>query len=248
MLNVRATYFEIDFEDRIARPITNTLSALSNPAFAPVVARSPSLAQVQATRDGLTNFFALGGPFNPANVGAIVTNWYQNVGLTTANGADVSVSVRTSTKVGSVTFAADASWLELEQRLLSTLPSQELDGTTFNPPSWRARAGITWSTGGFSSSLFVNYSGSELDQVPVPARRIPSWTTADLQLAYSFTDVSGLLSGTHIRLSALNILDKDPPALPVTSTLFPGIGYDSTNSSPLGRFLRIQLVKGWGAR
>jgi iron complex outermembrane receptor protein len=244
-LSLRATYFDIEFHDRIVRPIPNVNTALADAAFSPLVVRNPSPAQVQAARDSLANLIVIGPPFNANNVHAIVTNWYQNVGLTEARGFDFSIALKRDIAIGHLTFNADASRLELEQQLFSGLPVQELDGQIFNPPTWKARVGATWANRGFTSALFVNYLGKELDPVSVPPRRIPSWTTADLQLAYTFGRAAGLLSGCDMRVSAINVLDKDPPALAATSTLYPGIGYDSTNASPVGRFVRLQFVKTW---
>jgi iron complex outermembrane recepter protein len=70
--------------------------------------------------------------------------------------------------------------------------------------------------------------------------RVASWTTADFQLTYQPSFIDGL----RIALTAINVFDKEPPFVSSPLAQF-NIGYDPTNSDPLGRFLTISFTKSW---
>lgn len=73
-LQLRATYFNIDYRDRIAPPIHGSTTALNNPLYSDLVILNPTAAQVNAAIDatavGLVN--QTGEPFDPSAVGAII--------------------------------------------------------------------------------------------------------------------------------------------------------------------------------
>jgi hypothetical protein len=54
---------------------------------------------------------------------------------------------------------------------------------------------------------------------------------------------SGVLRNTELRLSVLNILNQKPHLINV---VYPGEApYDSTNESPVGRFVGASIRKAW---
>ena len=72
-----------------------------------------------------------------------------------------------------------------------------------------------------------------------------SWTTVDLNLAYRFGVGSGPGRGTRIALSASNLFDRAPPYAISPGLGYPGLHYDSTNHSILGRYIRLTVARAW---
>ena len=89
--------------------------------------------------------------------------------------------------------------------------------------------------------MLANYVDAYDNDLVVPNELIDSWLTFDLQLSFH--------SGTPerrfaLRLSLQNMLNEDPPGFnfpPGTAYL----NYDAANSSPMGRFISVQLSKQW---
>jgi outer membrane receptor protein involved in Fe transport len=82
----------------------------------------------------------------------------------------------------------------------------------------------------------ANVSGSD---------KTDSWTTIDARLSCDLSRHGGFAKGLQLSVSAINLFDAAPPRLPDASTFFPGLGYDSTNASPLGRFVSLSISKRW---
>ena len=83
------------------------------------------------------------------------------------------------------------------------------------------------------------------DRFP-PFVSIDSYLTFDVNLAYDFNEASGLLSGTTLALSAVNLFDEDPPPTRVRpNTGVYDLGFDPANASPLGRLVSLELTKLW---
>jgi hypothetical protein len=148
------------------------------------------------------------------------------------------------TRAGTLDVTLNGAYLDLQQKLTELTPIQQLSGTIYYPPKFRARAGASWEHSGWTASAFINHADSETDVNLTPSVAISSWTTVDAQVAYRF-DNESWLNNTRVTLSAQNLLDRDPPFVNGTGTSFPGLHFDSTNASPLGRFVSVQLLKSW---
>jgi outer membrane receptor protein involved in Fe transport len=255
-LKVSTTYFEITYKGRIASPLgPNLLQALSNPIYTPFVTPTPSAAlqaQLVANADYYRN--SLHHPFDPADVIAVVDNTDQNVSQQDVSGIDLDIGYGWHTDVGNFNARGSASWLKLEQMLLPTTPKTTLSGTVFNPPRWKGRLNASWTKDKWVVSGAINYVDSEINNtvnysnadgtIGAP-ENVASWTTLDLQIAYHTSVESGPLSRLRLALSVQNLLDRDPPHINGTSTVEQGIGYDSTNASPVGRYISFSLTKDW---
>ncbi len=76
----------------------------------------------------------------------------------------------------------------------------------------------------------------------MPARNVSSWTTFDLNLAYTFGATPGSEAGkTTLTLGADNLFNRDPPFLnnPV------GVGYDQENGDLTGRVVSLTIQRKW---
>lgn len=243
-LSATLTYYDISYRERIASPMSNPLVALSNPLYSSFVTLNPSQALQQYWEQGifLNNS---GAPYDPNNVYALILNGIANVQSQRIHGIDTRASYSWETDIGKWTIAANASWLDLIQYVLPGSAAQRINGTVFNPPTWKGRASFGWDEGPWSAIGFVNYVSSETDNNATPSAQVGSWTTFDGQVAYDFQNPAGFLHGLAVHISVLNILNREPPVLRPGSTLPPGVGFDAANYSAVGRAGSITLSKAW---
>ena len=245
-LELQATYFHIDYRDRLASPFTSVLSALYNPLYDDFISYNPTATEVNALiasiPGGLTN--QTGAPFDPAGVGAIVDTSLRNSERQRIHGVDLDANYRLDLgRSGTLQLSGSASHLESDQQLSAGQPFFPLAGTIFHPPHWRGRAGMTWDRHGQSLSAFVNYSGPNTDNVLATLRRVSAFTTLDLTATLRTQVRTGPLRNVELRLSALNVLDQKPHLIRI---VYPSEApYDSTNESPVGRFLAASIRKVW---
>src|SRR6185503_19160967 len=119
--------------------------------------------------------------------------------------------------------------------------------TLFNPLATRLRGGVEWSRGSWSADVSCSYANDYINDAVSPREHIASWTTVDASFGYQ--DVgpasAAFLRGLSVRLSALNLLNKYPPAVGSPTAIVLPTGYDPANANPLGRMLSLQLMKTW---
>jgi outer membrane receptor protein involved in Fe transport len=245
-LNVSVTYFNVDYTNRVTQPISNgALGALDNPAVAEFVDYDPTAAQQAAViardAEGLRNY--LGVPYDPAKVVAIINNTLINAARQRIHGVDLNGSYKIPISSGDIIVSGQGSWLTSSQRNSLTSPSFQLAGTNFNPPRFRARAGVTGHFGRITTAVFANYIGPILNENETPPTPGTDMTTIDLSLMWKAPDTSGTLKGVELGLFVQNLTNARPPYLaPFDDT---SVNYDSTNYSPLGRFISVSLRKAW---
>jgi iron complex outermembrane receptor protein len=245
-LNVSATYFNVDYTDRVAQPVSNGgLGALTNPAVQEFIDYAPDAAQqaalISRAATGLRN--SAGAPYDPAKVVAIINNNLVNAARQRIHGVDLGGTYRVPIANGDVIVSGQGSWLTSSQRNTASLPSFDLAGTNFNPPHFRARGGVTGHFGRFTTALFANYIGPILDENASPPAKGADMTTFDLSLMWKTPETAGLLKGLELGLFVQNLANAKPPYLaPFSDTT---VNYDSTNYSPLGRFISLSLRKAW---
>jgi outer membrane receptor protein involved in Fe transport len=245
-LHLQATYFHVDYRDRIAGPIVSVLTALYNPLYSDLIVYNPTAAEVNdviaSVPGGLVN--ETGGPFDPSGVGAIIDASIRNTARQRIHGVDLAGDYRLdSVAGGTLLLTGAASYLASNQQLTADQPVVQLAGTIFHPPHWRGRAGGVWSRKQVSFSAFVNYIGSTTDNRFTPARPVGAFTTLDLNASFRTEAAEGPFRNMELQVSALNILDEKPS--PIRTGSLGGAPYDSTNQSPVGRFLGVSLRKVW---
>lgn len=242
-LEAELTWFQVAYTNRVIQPVANPTQALSNAQYAPFVALSPSLAAQQALLDRADTFrSAISTPYDPGKVAALVYLQYVNVARQDIRGFDLSSSYRTDLADGTLTLRGSASWLDSTQQTIPDEAAFDLSGMLFNPARLNARLGGVWTRGGLSASTFFNHSSgvtNRLDGV-----KSASFTTMDLSLRYATDRPGGLFAGSEIALSVDNALNRDPPLYQVTAPLYVA-PYDSTNYSPVGRFVSLSVAKHW---
>jgi len=242
------TYFNIDYDGKVAAPVNSIPTALIDRANAPFIVRQPSSAMQQSEIDDALSFFnASGVPYDPANVAALIFNQNQNVSSQKIEGIDLSVNASWESGIGLWTFFGNGTWLNFRQKLTEFSPDQTIEGTLFNPAKRKARAGFSWDRSGVSLGANLNYVSGSLDNVQIPAREVSSFVTADVLASYRPTEMQaqGYLAGTRFVVGVQNALDRNPPSLAESSTSPRGLGYDSTNASAFGRTIQVLVQKGW---
>jgi outer membrane receptor protein involved in Fe transport len=243
--SMSATYFNVEYTNRIAAPILSGSLSLSSPDFAPFVVRSPGT-------DYLNHILGLGPvtnnsdrPFAPGDVAAVVDDRLTNVAAQSAQGIDFSIKKSFEIDAGELSVFANASWLDSTRKTLATTPEFALSGTIFNPSKYRARGGLTWTNDGLSAGAITNYSSGSTDTGVIPNQDIDAWTTVDATIAYRFQQTDGWLSGVRIAVSASNIFNQAPPFAASPSLAYRGIYFDSATASAIGRFVSLQIARAW---
>jgi len=245
-LRLEASYFDVDYRDRIGSPLSGTLSALANPIFRDLIVFNPTVDQVNALiatfPQGLSN--QTGQPFNPANVGAIIDGSLRNTARERIRGVDLAADYRLALGADDrLLLTGAASYLESDQQLASNQPAFQKAGIIFNPPHWRARLGALWQGRSKGLSAFLNYVGATRDNRFPTVEHIGPFVTLDLSASLRTSAEAGAFRGMEFRLSALNLLNEEPDVIRNSQPEAPP--YDSTNQSPVGRFIGVSVRKEW---
>lgn len=244
-LRAEITYFSVSYRDRIADPITFETTALADDILEDVITLAPSdAAKEAALSSAATVNNLLDGPYEPADVVAIIDNRNHNVARQHVTGVDAFVDYAFETAgSGRLHLTANAAYLSSRQQLNAQQPVVALAGAIFNPPHLRARGGLTWSNDALTLSSFANYTGSVRDVRQAPSIRIGSLLSVDATARYQIADGHRLLSGIDLILSVQNISNAKPPV--IRSNFAFTEPYDSTNYSPFGRFVSFAISKHW---
>jgi iron complex outermembrane recepter protein len=245
-LQVSTTFFNIKYTNRISS-IPNFFTALTDPLNSFFVTPSPSASLAQSVYDSYppSNVFnETSSPFNPGGIGAIVDGRVVNVATQTARGADLSINYKMGAGSSSELLFLNGTYLDLSQQNTPQSAEQTLSGLAFYPPKFRLRGGATWKWNSWALTGTVNYLPRETNNQVIPFQSVASWTTVDTSLRFA-PDLSGVLSGLHFSLAVLNVFNRAPPFVLLPATETQGLTYDSSNTSPLGRFVNLQVSKQW---
>lgn len=241
---IELSYFNTDYRDRIVSPIDRQSQALSNPVYRDYVTLAPALSQVSTLVASAPSFFNYtGAPFNPASVVAIANASNVNAGRQGFHGLDGLASYRWQLGKAdhSIDISVNATYLTSEQQLTPTLPVQALAGNVFNPPHFRARGSAGWHDSALTITGTVSYIGGLTDRRATEAKRVAAQVPFDLSARYQ-TKGNGLAAGLDLVLSVQNLFNDKPG--PIDGIFFEA-PYDTTNYSPIGRFVSLSIAKAW---
>jgi iron complex outermembrane recepter protein len=241
-LRFGATYFSIRYTDKIAQYF-NDPQILTDPNLAFLVTLNPTQAQIDAfnARGTAINYIPSGQ--TPATVYALVDAQYQNLGSATAEGVDFNISYDYDLgDSGNITAFLNGTYLmNYIIQVTPGGPSTERVDDYDYPTSWRARGGIGWtSPGGLRANIFANYTGSYYYDTPAFSQKIDAYTTFDLSLAYTLSDL-GPLESVTLSANLQNAFDTDPPFVNIAPNEFNGGGFDGAKANPIGRMLWVSL-------
>jgi iron complex outermembrane recepter protein len=241
---IELSYFDTRYRDRIVTPIGIQSQALANAIYSDYVTLNPSAAQVMALVDSAGTFInASGAPYVPANVIAIADTSNVNAGRQRIQGVDALLNYQTDLGGvdSTIDFTANATYLSSNQKISAAQPTTKLAGTIFNPPHFRARGGASWRDREFTLTANLNYAGSVSDNRTTNAVSVSSLTSLDLTTRYQTTG-TGLFAGLDVTLSVQNLLNAKPDTI---TGIFLEAPYDTTNYSPVGRYVAISIAKKW---
>lgn len=240
-LQIQATYFDIDFTDRIAS--VNLISAFQDQDyFAPVLTFDPDDDLVRSYLD--TPYYT-GPAIDPSIIEVIMDGSKRNIASTVVRGIDFDARYAALTTFADLSFGLNASYLiDFKNALVPGATMVEQVSTLDNPTDLRLRASVSAQRGALNAGFFLNYTNSYEDRVTsLEPRKVDSWTTLDLSLSYTVPRTQGWFSGTRVFLSANNLLDEDPPFVNNASPSMSG--YDPANADPTGRFVSFSITKEW---
>lgn len=243
-LRVAATLFDTKFRQRIGQPALNNLSTVLTASdltpfrqFINPASNAADLALVQSYLQLSTSASASLYPAQAYN--AIADARYVNTGTFAVRGLDVTGSYRLTVHNDPVVLSGNLSWLMSYSRQITTAARKtELAGTVENPADLRARASAAWTHGAITSTLSLNHTG---DLYTNAGLRLPSQTTADLQLQYVSPAKDGPLRGLNLALTVQNLFDTNPPFYDSPQA----VGFDAANYDVMGRVVALQLTKTW---
>jgi outer membrane receptor protein involved in Fe transport len=240
-LFARLSYYDIDYKNRVATPIQNLSSALSDPNSQQYVTHNPSVAQIGAFFPESYSFYDFGvTPYDPANVVALIYNRYFNAARQSIRGIDLELGYRHALLGGTADTHVNLAWIESSQVNQGGATRFDLAGTVFHPADLRARIGESWSDDRLTLSAFVNYIAGVSDTRTRSVSRTGAMTTIDLSAQYRVGAGGGIANGLLLSLSAQNLLDTAPPYLAPLADSYPA--FDTTNYSALGRVVSLSAT------
>lgn len=245
-LRLQASYFSTIYKDRIVTPITYSTLALSTASYGPWVNLAPTSAEIAsavASTASFTNY--AGGTYNPSSVVAIIDNSNFNAGRQVIHGIDMLVDYKTSLgqHAGHLGLSANAAYLVSRQQLIAGAATTQLAGTLFNPPHWRGNASLSWGKDGLTVNTVTTVIGGVTDvRAAIPIRQ-GGMVTQDVTARYAFGEATGPLHGLTLSLTVQNLLNDRPPV--IATTLYYETSFDSTNYSPIGRYVGMGVTKSW---
>lgn len=244
-LSLDVTYFNVDFGDRIALPITSFANA-DDPRFMSLVDFSPTLAEISALVNDPTWLNSSGASESDLLSGAvsvaIVDGRLSNISRSAVTGVEAQLEYRFEVASAFVDVGFNGSYLfDFERALLDSDPLLDEVDTYGRPVDFRARAYLSWSRNAWSVSGFVNYMDGYTESIGNPLRSVDSWSTVDMSIVYAIVDTGSYLANTRLSLAVQNLFDSEPPFVNTPA----GLAYDSRNADPQGLLLAFQITKEW---
>ncbi len=260
-LKFSATYFNIDYKNRILAPSTpeiqSALAGSGTPGI--VLGLHPSQAVLDAIyankagsvglpnglfKDaGAVGAFLPGFPNNQlpaANVYAIMHVGLSNYGTVQTDGWDLSGSYRLQTGFGDLDFAEALTLITTYKISRGGGEALDLLDTMSNPVSLRSRSTIGWSKGPLAAQFALNHVGGYVN--PYKNQKVSAWNTVDAHFAYRVRSERKSLDGLLVTLDVENLFDEDPPFV---NNHDASTGYDPEMASPRGRVFGLTLRKSW---
>lgn len=241
---LNATLFDTKFENRIGQPAANNLSTVLTAEdlspfrqFVNPIGSANDLALVQRFLAYAPSSTAALYPAQAYR--AIADARYVNTGTFEVRGLDLTGSYSLSVRGDPLILGGNLSWLtSYSRKITSVAKKTELAGTAENPADLRARVSAAWTHGAVTTSLMLNHTG---DFATIDGKRLPSFTTADLQVQVISPAKTGPFGGVSVSLTVQNLFDQDPPFYDSPR----GVGFDAANYEPTGRVVALQLTKAW---
>jgi iron complex outermembrane receptor protein len=168
-----------------------------------------------------------------------VLSTFQNLSLREVRGTDLFLNYRTPRwSFGRFSFTSAVSYIDQLFSVNQQGTRTELVRNNGNPRT-KATAGISWSHGKWSASVFERWTSDYRAPVAYTTLGIPFiiddyWVT-NASVGYSFRE--GRMKGLRVRLGVNNVFDEDPPLYPINSS-----GYHPSYADPRGRMPYVDVT------
>jgi iron complex outermembrane receptor protein len=252
-VDLTLNYYDIRYKDRIVQvfPPANALTAPN--VYGQLITRLPSDAAAQAYLEsaiasGASYFGNFAGTDGTTGVRYAFDIGLHNASIVRQSGFDFIGNLTSKFSSGNLSTQVNATFVDkIDTAYSPDAGFTNLVGTYANPPKWRLRTLEAWTTTGWEVNAAISVVGSYLNTAGLGSPPVSSWTTVDLGArVHADSYFSGSAwRGVTLGLSALNVLNRDPPYINATSTTSQPIHFDPTNASPVGRFVSIDLRKRW---
>ncbi|MDR6624479.1 TonB-dependent receptor [Caulobacter segnis] len=239
-LKLSATWFDTAFEGQIGTPVFENIdNVLGNRAYAPFVQTlDPANAADQARLAALLAGTTSAGLYPTTAYAAIVDGRNVNTGGLHVQGVDLTARYGLPLGGGVLDLTGNVSvLLDYERKVTPGSAWLSLLNQARQPVDLRAKLGASWTREAWSLTGGLNHVDDYKTALGQP---IDSWTTLDAQLSWR-AQGAGWTKGLSAALSVQNLFDTDPPFYDDPQ----GVGYDTANADPLGRFVSFQLTKRW---
>jgi len=236
-LRLSATYFNIDYTNRIETPGNDTSILNRLDTLGEFVTWDPP---AEVINYWLSHPAYNGAPQDISLIRALVDGRKVNSGSVTLDGLDLNGTYEFDALHGNWRIGASATHLfKFKRSLSSQSPVLNILDTISNPLSWQGRAYATYRhNSGFGATLYANYWGDYLNDSVNPAVKVDEWYTFDLTLRYDLPQNEGFLSGMGVTLDVRNVFDRSPHYVQ-NGTL----AFDPQVSDIVGRFFLFGVTK-----
>jgi len=248
-LSLSVSYFNVDYKGKIRNVGTDSVDFLTQEAqLASLITRNPTPAQLAAACKGIARFVATPVGHDCSDpIAVIIDARFRNLARTKTSGVDLALDQAIDTTRGKWAFGLQGTYvLNFDQQITKTAPVYDYVDTVGYPLKLRLVAHLSWSYRYWTVLTTVNHTGAYQDPGSVPARRVDSWTTVDLNLGYRIDDGQGWMAHTQCNLGVNNLFDQAAPFVNQYDPFSGNFGYDAANASLLGRQVSLQFVKRWG--
>jgi iron complex outermembrane recepter protein len=242
-LKLSVDYYNVLYRDRIITPPFVGGVLLNPGVYGSLITYLPNDAAAQAYLNALETEGAKFTDFTGNGVTGVryaYSTLEQNAARVRQDGLDVTVAY--SLAIGQNQFKVNVNGAyihEIETAYTSTSTATDIVNTYASPLRWRARSDLAWSRKRWQFDAAVNYAGAYTDTSIVPSVPVSSWTTLDTRVAFQPL----LDANLSIALSALNVLNRDPPW--ITGLQKTSVHYDAANANPLGRLISLEARIAW---
>lgn len=257
-LTIDASYYHIDLDGTIGRPVSGTgLTDFYN-NFPQLWAFRPSGQQLAAIVAGLQNPANVGFTIlNPTStdqalvssgggsglpVGVVLDTLVRNLGKTTLTGIDFTVSYVLDTGFGSIDARVAGNY-RLKQDTQVSPAAPVVDDLTYGTPKARIMTSLGTTIDNLRAQATWYYSAGykRADAGLASAygqERIRAFNTVDLYFRYDLKG-SGLTEGVALTLNVGNVFDENPPVYKNVGQP----GYDPSVAFTLGRMFQFGIQK-----
>jgi iron complex outermembrane receptor protein len=228
-LSVSGNYFNIKYENQIARYLNVNTVLQQEAFFAPIIIRTytadflNSLRARLPVRNGVL-------PAKPV----IIDARYKNLGALKVTGYDAAISYRMETGIGDFRAAlAGTMFKKYDVAISEFAPFVSRLNQVDYPQKYNLRGSIGWRLRSVNASVQVAHTSAYSNETVTPAQRIKGNTVTDLHLGWEPTE----LKGVTIAVDMSNLFDVNPPFANLIG------GFDPNVASSLGR--RTLVTLGW---